>query len=224
MRDEGVAAAWPGTPLIRISDYSSGVNFSPKVHGYSIGQFKADFLLLSQSSLRGMEITDTLDISSKAFPIGLDCCQARFLAPFMARRTQFGPFSDFERAQFEDALFSGAQFSGVVAFTIAEFKGRADFSRAVFRGPTTFTACIFLGPTDFTEAHFCNDADFGGAVFESSPNYSLAIFEGRTAFGDATFHQSATFDGSSFPGLVFLGGLPDDIKARIAKAHHPVRE
>jgi hypothetical protein len=80
--------------MIKISDRAWRINRSSEIDGYSIGQFMADFLLLSQSSLRGMVVGAPLDISNKAFPIGLDNSQAHFLAPFVAQKSQFGPFSE----------------------------------------------------------------------------------------------------------------------------------
>jgi len=224
MQDRAFAGVRPGSPMMKISDRAWRINRSSEIDGYSIGQFLADFLLLSQSSLRGMVVEAPLDISNKAFPIGLDNSQAHFLAPFVAQKSQFGPFSEFEQSQFEEASFSDAHFYGVVGFTIAKFKKSADFSHAVFQGSAAFTAVSFCGPIDFSDALFRDDALFEGAVFKTTPNFRRATFEGRTAFADATFHESADFGDSSFPGRVYVGRIPVDIKDRIVNAHHPIKE
>ena len=86
--DPRVAEARPGTPMRPVKG-GALVNSSATVEGYAPGQFLADFLLLTQSSLRGMEVSDPLDLSGRGFPVGFEVA-GRFAAPLRAQGCQFG--------------------------------------------------------------------------------------------------------------------------------------
>lgn len=219
--DKAIAEARPGTPVHRISENAWGLDWNATVEGYSLGQFKADFLLLAQSSLRDLEIKEPIGISKKMFPIGLDGVGTRFQAPLIATKAGFGPFSEFSFAHFDDADFSAAQFFGHTAFTISEFTGLADFSQAKFHDHTTFDAARFKGRTDFSHARFEESAQFNGTLFETRPDFSQAMFKGDTSFADSTFNDTAIFNETSFPGRVFVGRIPDDVKKMIIEANYP---
>jgi len=216
---EGMAEIWTGTPMSKTMG-GGLVNLDTVVESYTVGQFKADFLLLAQTSLRGLSITEPLDISGKSFSVGLDMTSAVFHAPFSARNTAFGPLSDFSATSFRKASFSAAQFSGVTSITMAVFKEAVDFSEVRFLGPLSADAIKFEAAANFRGAQFEDGAAFCGAWFRESPDFSGAIFSGHTQFSDSTFMETAIFDGASFPGRVYVGRIPADVRQRIEMANH----
>lgn len=220
--DDAIIGATIGTPMQPTPDGGHLVNTDASINEYSTGQFKADFLLLSQSSLRGLEISESLDIFSKTFPIGLDLVSARFLNSLNAGSTKLGPYSDLSSATFKGKVdFSSAQFFDQAHFTVSGFSDASDFSGVVFHGPASFDATRFSGHVTFANSRFGYSAQFNGSLFAKTPDFSGAVFEGDTSFADSIFHNSASFSGTSFPGKVFVGRIPADVRQGILDAHHP---
>ena len=190
------------------------------VHGYSIGQFKADILLLAQPSIRNATVTEILDISEVNFVFGLDMTGASLEAPLIARKSCLGRYSELASREFDHVDFSQSSFLGHSIFTPTRFKKSAIFNEARFLEAADFQGVSFSGTTDFSCAVFEDGAEFQGASFSASPDFSFATFRGRSSFEDATFAASVDFSSSRFPGKVSIHGLPDEIRRMIIDADH----
>lgn len=219
--DVDLKNAWVGSSMQQFSDGSSLANTDSKTNEYTIGQFKADFLLLSQASLRALEIKEHIDISGRFFPIGLDLARANFLEPLNAKGTKFGPFSDHSSVRFNSADFSRSEFFDQAYFTMTKFEGFARFQDVIFHGPASFHATLFSKAAFFNGCRFEHSTGFCGAKFEEAVDFSEAVFNGDTTFEDSMFGASVEFRDSTFPGRVYVGRIPKNVKQRILDANHP---
>ena len=219
LNDEDFSNAYAGTPMTEATGGWS-INRSEIIKGYSIGQFKADVLHLTQPSLRDLAIHEELDISGRDFAFGLDLANTTFPAPLIARNACFGPYSNFSAKVFDNADFSGSHFLSGGDFTLTCFEKAVSFVKARFGGPATFQGARFSGAADFSGAQFDDAAEFHGVFFETTPDFSLAIFKGITSFEDAAFKASAIFTNTRFPGRVYVGHISEDIRTMIVNADH----
>lgn len=210
----------PGTPAVWIGE-AAYVNKHQEINGYSVGQFRADVILLTTSILRDIEICEGIDIHGKTFPVGLDLVNTKFSAPLDSRCARFGWYSEFNTCNFVDADFAEASFVGIASFTISEFEGSADFTRASFWEEAAFNGASFRGPVAFAETQFRNGAQFNGTMFGTRPDFTRAVFEGSSSFADATFKDSITLQDASFPGRVYVGHIPEEVRKAIESANHP---
>ncbi|MEL6643133.1 MAG: pentapeptide repeat-containing protein [Pseudomonadota bacterium] len=219
LSDPQIVAASPGSPSTRVTSDASSVNCDATVEGYSAGQFLADVLLLGQLSVRSQVLDVPVSIAGLEFPFGFDGLSAKLTAPFNARNATFGRFSFFECMHFADVDFADCRFEKI-SVSLSTFHGATSFKNASFDGPASFTA-RFYGPADFRGAGFHDSTYFEGAVFERTPDFTDATFYSRTTFAHSTFRASAKLAGASFPGVVDIGFLQDDVADEILRADHP---
>lgn len=183
------------------------VNREDRRDAYSIGEFKADVLLLARSSLRNETFDTALDVSGKVFPAGLDMLSTRMSAGFIAQDAWFGAFSSFDAATFASLDVSRSQFQNT-GFVASHVEGPAVFRGAKLDRYISFTT-RFDGPVDFAEVEFLADAHFEGVYFKETPEFCSAVFHENVYFNDATFEGSADFSDAVFHKSVFLGGGHD---------------
>ena len=95
--------------------------------------------------------------------------------------------------------FSSARFNSDVEFAEAEFR-EARFVNAQFSGPANFMEAHFEGIADFSGARFQKDVSFSRANFSNEGRFYLTRFEGFADFrgveieGNASFHQAVFID------------------------------
>ena len=77
--DPTFATAYIGTPM-KPTQGGALINTDTRVAGYSVGQFKADVLLLAQASLYEVSLDTPLDLSRLSFVIGPYIYASRFAA------------------------------------------------------------------------------------------------------------------------------------------------
>ncbi|MDB4872513.1 MAG: hypothetical protein JWL97_3517 [Gemmatimonadales bacterium] len=106
-----------------------------------------------------------------------------------------------------EAYFSGATFTGGADFRGATFTGGADFRSATFTRDAYFGDATFTGHAYFLGATFTRDADFGGAKFFGYvANFRGAMFFGGADFRSATFTRDAYFGDATFTGHAYFLG------------------
>ena len=214
--DRDFAEVHVGTPLKPVS---SGwlANNDKQVVGYSLGQFKADVLLLAQPDLYDMTISVPLDLSGLAFTIGLRTAGAD-LSDVTAHETQFGPYARFSSSRLGRFDAAGAEFFDQVDFTPSTFRGDAIFAGAVFHGGLSMQAVSFDAACDFTGAVFHGWTAFAGSVFHEVANFREAEFHKNSTFKATTYHASANFTGATFHRGVGTSGIQDREVAKMILA------
>lgn len=214
--DQSFASAHTGTPMKR-SLFGATVNSDATVEDYSLGQFKADVLLLAQPSLHEVTLTHPLDISELSFTVGPRIYASDF-AEIAAHETQFGPFTDFISSNFSRFDAAGAEFYAQVGFTPSGFCGDAIFAGVVFHGGASFQAVSFDAACDFTGAVFSSWTAFAGSVFHEMANFREAEFHEDTTFEATIYHASADFSGAIFHRGVGTSGIEDPEVVRMILA------
>lgn len=205
--DRDFADVHVGTPLKPVSG-GWLANSEKRVAGYSLGQFKADVLLLAQPDLYDMTIGAPLDLSGLAFTIGLRTAGAD-LSEVTAHETQFGPYAQFSSSSLGRFDAAGAEFFDQVDFTPSTFRGDAVFAGAVFHGGLSMQAVSFDAACDFTGAVFHGWTAFAGTVFHEIANFREAEFHEDTTFEATTYHASADFSGAVFHKGVGVSGIEE---------------
>lgn len=214
--DPTFATAYIGTPM-KPTQGGALINTDTRVAGYSVGQFKADVLLLAQASLYEVSLDTPLDLSRLSFVIGPYIYASRFAA-IAAHETRFGPFGDFVSCRFGLFDAAGAEFFDQIGFTPSTFAGDAIFAGAEFHGGASFQGVSFDGAADFTEAMFGDWTAFAGSVFAQMAVFSNASFKGDTTFEHVTFKASADFTGARFEAGVGVSGIEDRAVVRMIEA------
>lgn len=212
LEDPEFNTARPGTPL-KGGFFSRLVNLDDEVGGYSMGQFKADVLLLAQPCFYEASLTEALDLSGLSFTIG-PWIYVSDLPEVIAHETQFGPYADIVSSRLGRFDAAGAEFYGQVGFTPSTFKDDAIFAGVEFHGGADFQAVSFDAACDFTGAVFHGWTAFAGTVFHQLANFRDAEFHEDTTFEATTYHASADFAGAAFHHDVGTAGIED---AEVAK-------
>lgn len=114
--------------------------------------------------------------------------------------------ADFGGAEFYEATFDRAVFSGTVRLSEAKFYEGASFTEVRFLGDAWFDGAHFHEAVGFAEAQFSGQAGFSKVRFDAQATYDQAQFAGVAAFDDAQFFGAARFYGAKFDGqAVFIG-------------------
>lgn len=114
--------------------------------------------------------------------------------------------ADLRGAEFEEANFDRAIFSGTVRLSEAEFYERASFNEVQFLGDAWFDGAHFHEVAGFAETQFSGQAGFGTVQFDAQTSYDQVQFAGLAAFHDARFSEAARFYGAKFDGqAMFIG-------------------
>ncbi|MGW0935851.1 pentapeptide repeat-containing protein [Streptomyces sp. NPDC002666] len=114
--------------------------------------------------------------------------------------------ADFRGAEFSEAYFDKAIFSGTVGLSEAKFYERASFTEVQFLDDARFDAAHFHKVVGFAEAQFSRQAGFSKARFDAQATYDQVKFAGAAAFDDAQFADAARFYGAKFDGqAMFIG-------------------
>ena len=193
LQNREFAIARAGSPMIP-TDGGALANRADTLEGYTIGQFKADVLLLAQPGLHEVSLTQPLDISELSFTIG-PWIYVSDLPDISALETRFGPYADIVSSRFGRFDAAGAEFYDQIGFTPSSFSGDAIFTGATFHGGVSMQGVRFGGAADFT-----------GAVFEGWTAFAGALFEGEAIFRDTVFRDDTTFEGSVFQGGADFSG------------------
>lgn len=115
-------------------------------------------------------------------------------------KAAFEGMTNFDGKDFNDADFSGAEFSDKVTFRNAKFTGGANFHGAIFKGVADFTGARFLGQADFSGADFNHDAHFSEIEFSGNSNFSNTAFHAWALFSKSRFGHNLSFHGANFRG------------------------
>ncbi len=213
--DRTFVGAQIGTPMIPTSDGGALVNNSEEVEGYTIGQFKADVLLLAQPGLYEVRLSETLDLSSLSFVIGPHIYVSEFEG-VIAHETRFGPLSAFVSCRFHRFDAAGAEFFGTIDFVPSRFAGDANFEGVSFHGGANFSGVSFDAAADFSGAKFGDWTAFSGTYFAQKAQFDNVTFEGVTEFDSAIFRASADFTGATSARPIATAGIEgSDVAAMI---------
>lgn len=216
-RDPDFSRERAGTPLKPVAG-GALANSESRVAGYSLGQFKADVLLLAQPDLYEATLGAPLDLSGLSFTIGLRTYGAD-LADIIAHEAQFGPYAEFNSSKLSLFDAAGAEFFGQVDFTPSRFRGDAIFAGAVFHGGASMQAVSFDAAADFTGAVFSGWTAFAGSVFHEVANFRDAEFHDDATFEATMYHASADFTGAAFHKGAGAVGIEDsEVRAMIRAA------
>ncbi|MFE9815390.1 pentapeptide repeat-containing protein [Streptomyces sp. NPDC005773] len=122
-----------------------------------------------------------------------------------AGRARIGE-ADFRGAEFHEAAFDRAIFSGTARLSGAEFYERASFTEVQFLGDACFDGTHFHEVVGFADAQFSRQAGFSKARFDAQATYDQVRFAGAAAFDDTQFSGTARFYGAKFDGqAMFIG-------------------
>ena len=103
-----------------------------------------------------------------------------------ASSSSFSGEANFFQSEFDTADFSNAVFSGPAQFGLTRFSGLSSFGDAIFAGPASFAMVRFSDAAYFSGAEFRDIALFGLAKFEDIASFQQAKFKGDLNFKGAT--------------------------------------
>ena len=125
---------------------------------------------------------------------------ATFFGPAQFTFSEFnGAYINFESSSFyENADFSGDQFSAYATFDNSIFMKNADFHGTKFSNGASFYGDTFYETANFIRSHFIEDLLFSHAYFNSSALFLNAKFDGPAFFNQSTTRGDALFDNALF--------------------------
>ena len=107
----------------------------------------------------------------------------------------------------QEAMFSGARFSGQVDFRFRCFDGVAEFSDADFKGRLDMRQAQFHEKAAFNDSRIFDGASWLGAVFACEAAFDGATAAGSLEFNDATFGSAVSFFGVRSSGVLVLADV-----------------
>jgi uncharacterized protein YjbI with pentapeptide repeats len=159
--------------------------------------------------------------------------ECRFTSAASFNKAQFTDIASFRNTQIAVALFDKAQFADA-SFVKARFTGGASFNEAQFTSDTWFNEAFFTSDASFREARFTGDVLFDNAQFTHvasfrNTQFAVASFRevqsnGAALFDMARFTNIASFDKARFTNIAsfdkaqFINKVPFVVAASFDKA------